>query len=84
MIAISPSLVLRGLLPRHHLQTANELRVTESHCRRRAVRYIDHLLMAGREDTPLPSRFVVKAVRCHDFERRQATGRPDEIDVFIH
>jgi hypothetical protein len=25
-----------------------------------------------------------KHVRCHDFERRQATGRPDEIDVFIH
>jgi hypothetical protein len=23
-------------------------------------------------------------VRCHDFKHRQATGRPDEIDVFIH
>jgi hypothetical protein len=25
-----------------------------------------------------------KHVRCHDFEHHQATGRPDEIDVFIH
>jgi hypothetical protein len=25
-----------------------------------------------------------KHVRCHDFKHRQATGRPDEIDVFIH